>query len=325
MIDTPCPICQNNNGHRLIEATDLFFGSLHDFTYARCQRCGHLRLLPEAHVGSGAFGRGKFEDKDERVVLGVLDHPVLTFGFYAPRSQWISARVGLMAQHTALDVGCGSGQFLRQIKRQTGCAVVGIDLDPAYETKAQKDGIRRVTGDFEQFDTEERFDLITMHHLIEHLNDPAASIRKAWELLKPGGYLYLETPAADSVSFKFFGRHWLPLLPPYHRHIFTRQSLESLLHDHFPTSAVVRATGVWVPLEAVVSTWLWWARICPHPFRRQRVPLALKLIGLAGMALTSALALPVEILIGASVNAVDAISQRRALFAAHQRVLCQKI
>ncbi len=325
MSDGPCPTCGNENEHRRFLATDLFFGSEHDFTYVCCLTCGHLRLLVEEHVGGGEFGRGVFDDRDEKIVVGVMDHPLLGWGFYQPRSRWIGQRVGLTTDHAVLDVGCGSGHFLHTLQRRYGCRCTGLDLDPAYEQKAAKDGIRRVTGDFEQFETDERFDLITMFHLVEHLNNPAASIRKAWTLLKPGGYLYVETPAADSLSFKVFRKYWLPLLPPYHRHVFTRQSLTRIMVDQFETEAPIHALGVWVPLEVIVSTWLWFARISPHPFRRRRVPPAIQIVGLAGMTATSLVAFFIELMIGATTQLVDSLTARRFLFAAHQRILCQKI
>src|SRR5689334_13727769 len=95
----PCPVCRNANGNQTLRATDYFMGSLDNFTYNRCDRCGHLVLLMEDHVGGGEFGRGKFDTKDEKVVVDVLDHPVLGWGFYQPRGRWIAGRTGLGKSH----------------------------------------------------------------------------------------------------------------------------------------------------------------------------------------------------------------------------------
>jgi 2-polyprenyl-3-methyl-5-hydroxy-6-metoxy-1,4-benzoquinol methylase len=46
------------------------------------------------------------------------------------------------------------------------------------------------------------FDVVAMIDVIEHLSDPAAAIRRAAELLRPGGVLYLVTPDIDSLSAK---------------------------------------------------------------------------------------------------------------------------
>jgi SAM-dependent methyltransferase len=320
----PCPACQNENGHRTILATDIFFGSLEDFTYHQCLRCGHVHLKQDDRVGIGEFGRGSFEDRDEQVVVGVLDHPALGWGFYGPRSRWIGERTGLGPGQTVLDVGAGSGHFLSLLRRHYGCECTGLDLDPAFAARASKDCIRRVTGDFADFETGERFDLITMFHLIEHLDDPNAAVAKAYHLLKPGGYLYVETPAADSLGFTLFGKFWLPLLPPYHRHVFSRQSLSRLVNEHFGCGCPAQPIGTYVPGEIIVSTWMWFARYSPHPFRRKHVPAGLKYAALIGMTTTSLLALPIELAVGASARMLDVLTHQSILLAGHQRLLVRK-
>jgi SAM-dependent methyltransferase len=50
------------------------------------------------------------------------------------------------------------------------------------------------------------FDAVIMLHVIEHIPDPAESVREIRRVLKPGGVLVVETPRFDSLAFKLLGR-----------------------------------------------------------------------------------------------------------------------
>ena len=53
---------------------------------------------------------------------------------------------------------------------------------------------------FEEFDTDERFDVIVMGFILEHVDDPLQIMRKYKKFLKPGGKLYIAVPNAESLN-----------------------------------------------------------------------------------------------------------------------------
>jgi SAM-dependent methyltransferase len=71
------------------------------------------------------------------------------------------------------------------------------------------------------------FSAIVSSHVVEHLHDPVGFIEECRRILKPGGYLVLITPNADSFGRKVFGESWFPLDPPRHLLIFTDDSLQA--------------------------------------------------------------------------------------------------
>lgn len=128
-----------------------------------------------------------------------------------------------------LDVGFGNGVFLRQA-RQIGWNVAGVDPDLTVVENARKEGLDVRQGDDDAFaDHAGRFDAITFSHVIEHVHDPVKTLQEAFRLLKPGGFLYLDTPDIDAVSHKEFGEHWRGLEVPRHLTIFSWPSLQKLL------------------------------------------------------------------------------------------------
>lgn len=71
------------------------------------------------------------------------------------------------------------------------------------------------------------------HHqpVIEHVHDPHAVLARAFELLKPGGTLYLDTTNINAHGHRRFGPHWRGLEPPRHLVLFNWESLQMLLRQ----------------------------------------------------------------------------------------------
>lgn len=128
-----------------------------------------------------------------------------------------------------LDVGCGSGTFL-QLASSCGWNVIG--LDPDAKASASRQDLEVLQGGIERFDGRQReFDVITLKHVIEHVHEPLAVLRRCRELLKPGGRLWLETPNVKGLGHERFGRSWYGLDPPRHLVLFNRASLEQALRE----------------------------------------------------------------------------------------------
>lgn len=131
--------------------------------------------------------------------------------------------------YRVLDVGCGSGTFLREAA-WAGWDAYGCDFDTEAVAQAVGDGVDVRVGGIEvwaQF--ENYFDAITFSHVIEHVHDPVQTFVFARTLLKRGGSIYVETPNIDAPLHKCYGRDWRGLEPPRHLVIFTRQALEDVL------------------------------------------------------------------------------------------------
>ena len=66
--------------------------------------------------------------------------------------------------------------------------------------------------------------------VIEHVADPAAELRKSYQLLRPGGWLALHTMNIDSVTARLLGRRW-PWLMDMHLYYFSQKTLAAMLQD----------------------------------------------------------------------------------------------
>jgi SAM-dependent methyltransferase len=104
-----------------------------------------------------------------------------------------------------LDVGCYSGFFL-ELARARGYRVKGLEPSRwAVEHARAELGLDVFHGPAEAFETSDRFDLVTMWDVIEHLTDPVATLQKLHGLLRPGGVLAFTTHNLDSLSARVLG------------------------------------------------------------------------------------------------------------------------
>jgi len=97
-----------------------------------------------------------------------------------------------------LECGCATGFLSRLIAENGGPDLVGIELDPAAAEEAARHCRRVVVADLRDpgwaAQVGERFDLVIFGDVLEHLSDPAATLRAAGAVLAPEGRLLVSLP-----------------------------------------------------------------------------------------------------------------------------------
>lgn len=127
-----------------------------------------------------------------------------------------------------LDIGCGNGAWL-SIATTLGWTAMGVEPDRQARDQARARGFDVRESLSNWIDSKNRFDAITLNHVIEHVPDPLATLGQCFALLRPGGRLYIETPNIDALSHNLFGSNWRGLEPPRHLVLFNRLSLAAAL------------------------------------------------------------------------------------------------
>jgi len=127
-----------------------------------------------------------------------------------------------------LDVGCGNGLFLDQM-RHFGWEVTGVEPDGgAVSVAREKFGLVVFHGSLKEAKFPDgRFDAITMNHVIEHVLDPIGLLKECRRVLRPGGKLVAVTPNIKSRGRRMFGDAWLHWDPPRHLSLFSSQALRA--------------------------------------------------------------------------------------------------
>ena len=135
----------------------------------------------------------------------------------------------LRSESSFLEIGSASGDLLERLRNRNYQNVQGVEISAeGYQRSREKD-LKVFCGTLEEFSTDQQFDMIFMSHVIEHVLDPLAAIKRITQLLKPGGILYLETPNVGCLDAKIWGRDWGLVHYPRHLYLFSRSTFHRLI------------------------------------------------------------------------------------------------
>lgn len=133
-----------------------------------------------------------------------------------------------------LDVGCATGFFL-SIAREMGWEPSGVEISEYCCQYARENfGLELTRGFFEEAESlKPGFRLITMWDYLEHSFAPDKDIKRAYELLAPGGILAVATPDVGSLPEKIFKQNWMGFKEHEHLYYFTQKNLSQLLKKEY--------------------------------------------------------------------------------------------
>ena len=201
MVDNAvCPAC----GH----GKASWFGTCGDYTLYRCKVCALIFVapMPSADVLCTYYESSKdvvaYEDDET-----------------TPRVQaMVREACALLGdvRGKALDIGCGDGEFLA-FARDAGFDVLGIEGDGARVARCREQGLAVCQGFFPEVDVgDDKFSLVWVSHVLEHVPDPRAFMRAVTRVLVPGGVVCVRLPNAASPAFRVCGVHHNTVIPPEH-------------------------------------------------------------------------------------------------------------
>jgi 2-polyprenyl-3-methyl-5-hydroxy-6-metoxy-1,4-benzoquinol methylase len=190
-----------------------------------CSKCGLMRqgFVPKTEKHSFmsyAGGEERFykQRKDKE------DAQLVDFLKIMPRLEKF-----LLDKGRLLEIGCAMGTLLFEI-RELGWEVVGIEPEEwTCEIARNRYGLNVINATFQEAEIEEAsFDVVLMLHVIEHLPDPNKGLEHIAKLIRPGGFLVLETPRFDTLSFKLLKGKERSVIAG-HYYYFTRATIRVLV------------------------------------------------------------------------------------------------
>ena len=163
------------------------------------------------------------------------------------RLEWID-RLAPLAGKSALDVGCGGG-ILAEAMARRGARVKGIDLSDKALKVAQLHCLEsRITVDYEAISAEDlalrsssSFDVVTCMELLEHVPDPASTVRACAQLVRPGGRVFFSTINRNVKAYLFavIGAEYVLKLLPKGTHDYAKFIKPSELARHCRDAGLV--------------------------------------------------------------------------------------
>lgn len=187
-----CRLCRG-------EALSLYYtqGNHEEFKFYKCADCGLVNYDLAGGLNQEKYAGSYPDPKDDSLKTNRTQ--TLTFRFITDH---------LPERGRILDIGCGNGRLLK-LFRDRGWEVHGLELSPVLARQVRDTlDIPVEAADFLEYQGErERFDVVVLRHVLEHLPSPQAAMNRLNALLRPGGHAVLEFPNIEAWELKL--KRWL--------------------------------------------------------------------------------------------------------------------
>lgn len=219
-----CPWCSSPRLRRRVRTADLIQRKPGTFVLDECRTCRHVFQNPRlSPAGLNFYYRDFYDGLGQSVMEPVFDGAV----------DYNRARARLVARHTTprrwLDVGTGYGHFAKHAREVLPEVTFdGLDRGVAVAEGARRGWLANAhRGSFPELaaSLSGHYDVLSMHHYLEHTPDPRAELDAAAAVLAPGGHFLIEVPDPEYVLGRLLGRWWMSLLQPQHLNLIPLSNL----------------------------------------------------------------------------------------------------
>ena len=228
-----CPICGSNQrktiGKRGGKSHRTGLGE--ETTVVRCKDCTALYTYPTLLPVGNPYNESDFEDY---FLHDPDDSKVRAGGNLARRAEKLNGKKGRV-----MEVGCGGGGMLQGFLNH-GWQCTGVEMTEAYARIAEARGLTIIRKPIEEAELTDKFDVVILPAIIEHLYEPVEMLRKCVDAVRPGGFVHIEAPnesalalASGNLYNKLKGRDWTinlsPTFPSFHVVGFNPKSIKRLI------------------------------------------------------------------------------------------------
>jgi SAM-dependent methyltransferase len=126
-----------------------------------------------------------------------------------------------------LDIGCAGGAYL-QAAGAYGYRAVGLEPSLFLTESCRKRGLQVMQGTLESYQRSDKFDLVSLWDVLEHVTDPSDVLNKCRSLLREKGVLLVNYPDVGTWSARLAGRSFWWFLS-VHLHYFDRRTIRRIL------------------------------------------------------------------------------------------------
>jgi 2-polyprenyl-3-methyl-5-hydroxy-6-metoxy-1,4-benzoquinol methylase len=234
-----CPVCRKNDFSPFMEVPDYFL-TKELFTIQKCDFCGFRFVNPRPSKPE----IDSYYQSDKYISHDSKGSDLMTRIYKLARIFSIRNKYGIIrkfSQHgKILDIGCGTGEFLGYCHTK-GFEVTGVEPGEKARNYAQTENRITVFGTLGSVtERPDRFNCITMWHVLEHVHDPDETLGQIRQLLTPGGVLIVAVPNSNSWDAGHYKKFWAAWDVPRHLLHFTEATMHQLmLRNGFKTRKVL--------------------------------------------------------------------------------------
>ena len=233
IVRSDCPVCKSEDVVFVIKTIDHTV-THEEFEIWQCNKCT-LRFTQATPEEEEIAVYYKSEDY---ISHSDTDKGFINSLYHKVRKRTLISKRKLIEKHTGvvkgriLDIGCGTGAFLCTMET-AGWQISGVEPEKDAREKAKQLYNLNVHDSELLFDFEaETFDVVTMWHVLEHVQDLHEYINQTKKLLTPNGSLFVAVPNYTCYDQSVYKSYWAGYDVPRHLYHFSPDAMTSLLVKH---------------------------------------------------------------------------------------------
>jgi 2-polyprenyl-3-methyl-5-hydroxy-6-metoxy-1,4-benzoquinol methylase len=227
-----CPLCGSEKISEFLKAKDHLL-TYETFNIFKCLSCGFV--FTQDIPSSGEIGR--YYQSQDYISHSDTRKGLMNKLYHLGRTIMLKNKYGMVKKFAKgkklLDIGTGTGYFPGYMKKK-GYKVTGVEVDPNARAFAMKEfGIPVYSPeDFINHKLKGKFDVITLWHVLEHLDNFNLYIERMLEYLAPGGTLVIAVPNCSAFDARHYKEYWAGYDVPRHLWHFTPSTLKIAAEKH---------------------------------------------------------------------------------------------
>lgn len=230
-----CPICLSNSFIPFINTKDHTV-SQQDFNLQKCSGCGFVITNPRPDINS----IGDFYKSDKYISHTGGSKSIIDKIYLQARKLTLHRKLKLITNYKnsghLLDFGCGTGEFLNHMQKN-GWEITGVE--PSDNARKKATEITKSFINSSLTEINQKFDIITLWHVLEHVHDLNEKIKSLKNLLKEDGIIFIAVPNHESADAQHYKNNWAGYDVPRHIWHFSKSNMHQLLQNHGLTLAKI--------------------------------------------------------------------------------------
>ncbi|CAN5434703.1 class I SAM-dependent methyltransferase [soil metagenome] len=224
-----CPLCNDSRISNFIICKD-YTVSGESFAIVECKNCNFRFTSPRPTIENIE----KYYESEDYISHTNSNKRLINSIYRIVRNYTLFEKQSIITKlkpekGNLLDYGCGTGNFLIYCKKQNW-KTYGIESN----TKAKKIAISQNLIIFNNIDeltkeVKEKFDIITLWHVLEHLYNPEETIRNLKKILNKEGYFLIAIPNNESYDATWYKEYWAAYDVPRHLSHFNQKTFKDFI------------------------------------------------------------------------------------------------
>lgn len=230
---TSCPLCGRTRIHPAMSCKD-YYATKEAFRLFRCDDCGFL-FTQDAPVETEI---DRYYESPDYISHSDTNKGVINKIYHSVRLLMLQRKARLVMRESGLkngsllDIGTGTGYF-PHVMQQKGWRVEAIEKNVGAREFGIKNFGLSIQDDKALMNmTADSYDVVTLWHVMEHLQNLHETWDKLKEILKPNGVLIVAVPNDASYDAKIYGHEWAAYDVPRHLWHFEPKTMKALGEHH---------------------------------------------------------------------------------------------